>query len=118
MDFLIVKKIIDLGFKVYMRDDKDTWLIYTDGTNIGYLQDDRGMGLSISTVHKPNHTTGTGFLAIKGLGTVALSDLKVGFIICPVWASQTDRESVKKYKDIYEFLNANPFNKQYREIAN
>lgn len=118
MDASIIQKIRDLGFRVFMINPEDTWLIYTDGTNIGYLQDDRGIGLSISTVHKPNRESGTGFTVAQCLGTVDVDILKTGFVNVPHWDHGRYSQSVKKYKDIEEYLNADSFNKRYREILN
>jgi hypothetical protein len=63
----IIEQVTAAGFDVYMRDPKDTYMFFTDGKNIGYLQDDRLAGLTLSTVHKANRSTGTGFRIAEGL---------------------------------------------------
>lgn len=118
MDANVVEQIMDLGFDVYMRHPEDMWLYYTDGTQIGYLQDDRGMGFSIFSVHKPNTTTGIGFHVKSNIEKIDETTLKAGFIHTPAWATSRDHKSVRKFKDIKEFLNYSDWNKSYQLIKN
>lgn len=111
-----------LGYDVYRRNPNDSWAHFTDGTNIGYIQYGR-FGFDFSTIHKPNTTTGTGFSIAKDLPETILTDnagfeklLKECFAFAPYWASVNDLRSVKKYKNIDEFLNYNSFNSQYVKV--
>ena len=92
------------GVKVYMPEKgMQTYLFYTDGTRIGYLQRGTFGGWSISTVHIPNRESGTGF----GMGEMdefIPERLKDGFVHAPSWANKPERESVVKWKDMDEFL--------------
>jgi hypothetical protein len=103
------------GYSVYMRREDCTWMIYSDGKNIGYLQRSWRGGYDITTVHKPNTSSGTGFKAHEVLGESELADkLKDGFIFAPLWARENS--SVRKYRDIEEYLNADDFNRQYVKV--
>lgn len=89
-----------MGFSVYQNPDShwQTYLFYTDGTRIAYLQNDGLQGLCISTVHVPDKQVGTGY----GLGPIpALTRqaLEVGFIHAPNWASGADRNATRKFAD-------------------
>ena len=37
----IIDSVIAAGLEVWMRNEDDTWMIFTDGTRLGYLQADR-----------------------------------------------------------------------------
>jgi hypothetical protein len=111
----IIDRIKSYGFKVYMRDPTDTWLHYTDGKNIGYLQYNRIDGFSISTVHIPNQTTGHGFKVDDGVSTLDKNDLEQAFRI-PSWASNRDREVSKPWSSIEAFINSNDWNRGYKEV--
>jgi hypothetical protein len=115
MDKAIIDAAAAAGFDVYMRDLRDTWLIFTDPDTgrIGYLQAPRGDGYSLSTVHMPNTTTGTGFQVDRYLSSFDRKSLQRAFLT-PDWASGRDRDSVRKYRDIEHYRAANPFNAEYK----
>jgi hypothetical protein len=110
----IVRAVQKAGFSVYMRDRHDSWLIFTDGTRICYLQDDRLAGLSLSAVHIPNQTTGAGFKLADGL---SLKDITTGALSCafyaPDWASSMDIAASIKWRDMQAFLQACAFTAGY-----
>lgn len=54
-----------LGFTVYGPQKLTTYVYFTDGTRIGYAQNDRLEGVKYSTVHKANLNSGTGFEAVS-----------------------------------------------------
>lgn len=114
MDQKIIDAVAAAGFDVWMRDPKDTWLLFTDGKNIGYLQDGRLEGLTLTTVHKPNTSTGTGF----GMGPVVeltYEALAQAFVHAPHWAGH-GATSVRKYRDMEDYRKASAFNAEYRLI--
>lgn len=115
MDKAVIAKVQNFGFDVYMRNESDTYLLFTDGARIGYLQDDR-FGFYITTVHTPNTNTGTGFQMIRHAGNFSKEDLESGFSHAPAWASNDAISSVKKYKNIEEYRNANTFNQEYKLV--
>lgn len=107
----VIRKIQELGFDVYMRkEDKDTWLHYTDGTNIGYMQKEDIGGYSISSVHKANANTGTGFRIKEYVVSIDREALLSGFTHAANGFSTSDYKSVKKFKDINEFLKSSSWN--------
>ena len=58
----IIKALADAGFSVYMRKGSGlnaTYAYFTDGVNIGYVQETRFIGdVDISTVNVPDRTNG------------------------------------------------------------
>ena len=115
---LPIDQITAAGFDVYMRDPSDTYCYFTDGTRIGYLQLGRLEGLSLTTVHKPNTQTGTGFGVIQGLGHLDRKTLELAFVTYPNWPLYPEhRASVHKYKDMAAFLKADHWNSTYKLVA-
>jgi hypothetical protein len=112
----IIDKVAAAGFDVWMRDPKDTWMIFTDGKNLGYLQFDRMAGYTISTVHMPNKTSGTGFQIERHVSDFDRATLARAFIHCPDWFRR-DAESVLKYRGIEDYRAANNFNAAYQLVA-
>jgi hypothetical protein len=105
------------GWKVYRRIAKGAfkceYCYCTDGTNIAYVQwsDCRP---SVSTVHYPNRTTGTGFRFADKITPETIQ--KAMNCIAPSWATQSDRASVLKYKTWEEFHKSNSFNAEMIEV--
>lgn len=116
MDKAVIEKVQGFGFDVYMRKPEDSWLIFTDGKRIGYLQTDRSSGFTLSTVHKPNGRTGTGFQMGRDVVGFDKPDLELCFLLAPSWATHDERESVNKYRDMDAFLNADDWNRGYRKV--
>ncbi len=114
MEQSVIDAVADAGFDVWMRDPKDTWMLFTDGKNIGCLQADRLAGYCISTVHMPNKTTGTGFQIERHVADFTKPMLARAFVHAPHWAS--DRASVHKYQDIEHYRKANSFNEAYKLV--
>jgi hypothetical protein len=109
------------GLKVYMRDPaKDSWFLYSDATGrIGYCEP-YFAGFSISTVHKPNQTTGTGFRMTDGpLDACELdrATFERGFATAPSWASRRDVESVRKYRNMDEYRARGTFESAYQLVT-
>lgn len=113
MDQKIIDAVAGAGFDVWMRDPKDSWLLFTDGKNIGYLQADRLAGYILTTVHMPNKSTGTGFQIERHVSSFDKETLSRAFIHAPDWA-RGDRASVIKYRDIEHLRAANSFNAAYQ----
>lgn len=117
MEQSIIDSVAAAGFDVWMRDPKDSWMLFTDGKNIGYLQADRLVGYCISTVHMPNTTTGTGFQIERHIADFSSDMLARAFGVAPTWAGGREHDSVHKYRDIEHYRNANNFNEAYRLVA-
>lgn len=118
MDKRVIAKVQSFGFSVYMQNpEKDTWLYFTDGTHIGYLQYDRIEGYSLSTVHVPNQKTGTGFQVEQRVSDFDKTMLERCFITTPEWArDEGARRSVVKWRDIDHFRSGSPFNREYKLV--
>ena len=85
------------GFKVFVKPGDVTWLYFTDADEkrIGYLQWDRSGYAEISSVHKPNKNSGTGF-KLDPIPRLDRENLEKAFTHAPSWASSRDRDSVIK----------------------
>lgn len=116
MDKTIIEKVQGYGFDVYMRNADDTWLLFTDGKRIGYLQCER-FGFTLCTVHKPNENTGTGFQVARHAGDFDKAALESCFASVPPWTSSEDRDSVRKWRDMDEYRAANSFNGGYQLVS-
>jgi hypothetical protein len=94
-----------LGYQVFMTTNPhfQTYCFYVDGNNIGYMENGLG-GLTLSSVHMPNRQTGTGFRMGEGNVVLTRGCLNKAFAAAPSWASSSDRESVRKYSTLEEFL--------------
>lgn len=104
------------GLKVYMRKPKDTWLYFTDGTRIGYLQEHPYRGVCTSSVHVPNGDTGTGFQIDDGIAEITFDNLARAFCIAPSWAFSRYRASVVKFRSMDAFINSCMFNRDLVEV--
>lgn len=102
------------GFRVFVRDQqRPTYCFFTDGTRIGYAQWS-SMRDSVSSVHKPNRLTGTGFAIADEITVKSLN----AAISChaPHWASDSERASVVKYADWNAYVGASTFNAELVEV--
>lgn len=112
-----IPAIIKAGFSVYMRNPDDTWLYFTDGTRIGYLQASRmGSAYSLSTVHVPSSQHGTGFAAgeLQSDNELTAETLSRAFMHAPHWAHDTG--SVRKWRDFEAFKKSSRFNADYNLV--
>jgi hypothetical protein len=117
MDDQIIKAVIDAGFTPYMRNTSDSYMYYTDGARVAYLQIDRLRGVTLSTVHIPNRTTGTGFSLADDLYGVTKESLESAFMHSPSWANRFDRESVKKFGSMEAFLTSTKWNGDFKPVT-
>ena len=102
----IVETIRALGFDVWFPVGKSTYLYYSDGKNIAYLQMGRFGGFETSTCHIPNRQCGTGF-RISDNAQLTRESLAEGFCFAPRWASTTDKNSVIKWESPEKFADKN-----------
>lgn len=98
------KKLLKNDFKVYTtKHQPTTYIKFVKNNNIGYAQDDYFGGLNLSTVHKPNHRTGTGYrLHETGIEDPTIKQAEQTFINMPYWAHGT-LEDIQKYKNWEEY---------------
>lgn len=110
-----IQTMHDMGLRVFVRDTENpTYCFFTDGKNIGYAQWS-GIRESISTVHKPNKSTGTGFIVACEITQETL--LTAMQTIAPHWVSAADRASVRKYRDIDDYLRDSKWNSEFKEVT-
>lgn len=114
-----VQMALSLGAKVYQRDpERDTWFYYTDGTHIGYCQFPGHDSPSLSTVHVPNTTTGTGFIYTDRWEEITPEKMRAAMTcFAPQWASARDCETVKKWKDWDTFHRHDSYKREYRKVT-
>ena len=116
MDSSVIAKVQSLGFNVWMRKSTDTWMIFAtkDDKQLGYMQEERlGGPLSISTVHIPSTSHGTGFSIDQWVSDFTKADLERCFVLAPAWDGSHAWGSVKKWRDLEQFRNASKFNQGY-----
>ena len=107
----ISQEVLDLiaaaGYAVYQPESPQwrSYAYFTDGTHIGYIQNDRLLGYTLTTVNIPCKECGTGF-SMDSAGDFSREALARAFVVAPYWASATDRAAVRKYKDMESFLAA------------
>jgi hypothetical protein len=113
IDPATIATIKALGFRIYQWHPGDSYLYFTDAEQIriGYLENRFGMGLHLTTVHKPNTATGTGF-AVGPLEALTRETLAAAFR-APAWASDRDRAASVRWKDWAEFSRRYP---TYKEV--
>jgi hypothetical protein len=111
----VLKALQVAGLDAYMRTPNDSWVIFTDGFNLGYAQEDSRGYVRISTMHKPHMNIGSGF-KLADIPDLSESNLKKAFQFAPVWAKERDVAFVRKWNSIDEYINSNPFNKDYKLV--
>lgn len=104
----------EMGLRVFTRGDENpTYCYFTDGKYIGYAQ--WGDVCSVSTVHKPNKLTGTGFVIAHEISKLTLFAAMTTF--APKWASNTNTDSVRKYINIDDYLRDSKWNSEFKEVT-
>lgn len=111
----LAQQVKDLGFRVFVRNDGDTYAFFTNGKSFGYVQKDYFGGYSISSVHIPNHTSGTGFQISKP-DELTAENLSSAFCIAPYWADWRSQTSVKQYANEKAFLKAHSWGGGLKEV--
>ena len=110
-----IQTMHDMGLRVFVRDTENPmYCFFTDGKNIGYAQWG-GIRESVSSVHKPNKSTGTGFNVADEITQETL--LTAMQTIAPHWAFASDRASVRKYRDIDDYLKSSKWNSELTEVV-
>lgn len=98
----VIAMIKALGYRAFMNGDNNTYAYYTDGVNVGYCQWSRN-AWKVSTVNIPCMECGTGFVVAND---ITKETLKMGFQHAAAWATQSDRNAAKKFKDWDAFLKS------------
>lgn len=107
--------IKSFGYRVFIRPNGHgaTYCFYTDGERIAYAQWG-SINSGVSSVHKANRTSGTGFKVSDRIDRGTLEQAL--FCFAPEWATNSDRQSVVKYKHIQEYLDSSLWNSSLEEI--
>ncbi len=110
-----IQLIKNAGFRVFIRGPLETatYCYYTDGMRIAYAQWGSMCDIGTYSVQLPNMTSGTGFKFADEINEETLSS---AFNTAPNWASQRNRESVRKYANWDKFHKADEFNSQLTEV--
>ncbi len=110
-----IQTMHEMDLRVFVRDTENpTYCFFTDGEHIGYAQWSTSRS-SVSTVHKPNKSTGTGFTVADEITRETL--LAAMQTIAPHWVSAADRASVRKYRDIDDYLKSSKWNSELTEVV-
>lgn len=97
----------DNGFTVLIpkREKPSTWIIIFKNGNFGYIQCSNYFGgYDFSTVHKPCKEAGTGYGILRDAAPTVENANKT-LLTYPDWAKHNEKQAIKKYKTIEEFLN-------------
>lgn len=94
------------GFDVYAPEKGTTYIWVVSGSDIAYIQHDDYEGYSISTVHKANQQSGTGFGVYRDGRMPSVGDVERGFSVAPHEFSGYAK-SVKKYASFEEYKKVN-----------
>ena len=105
----LANMLLNAGFDIIQYKPESEYFHYHKSGNIGYFQYQRIGGYTISTVNRPNKNTGTGFRILElGKDTEnfkpTIKDFETGFNFAPIWAKETDKQSIVKYKSLEDFL--------------
>ena len=96
------------GFNVFVNANQKSpsYIKFEDKNgNLGYCQsNDLGGGLDFSTVHKPNKKTGTGYRMGSNVYEPTIDHAKSAFTRMPHWASSSDWDTIKKYKNMADYM--------------
>lgn len=106
--------IKSIGYRVFIRPNghNPTYCFYTDGERIAYAQWG-SINSGVSSVHKPNQYSGTGYHVS---GIIDADTLKRALSChCPGW-DQGQSGTVKKYKNMQEYLDSSLWNSSLQEI--
>lgn len=95
-----------MNYKKIIVKEGVTFFNLSDGKNIILVETNSFGGYNISSIHKPNTRTGTGFRLAEGVELTGklINDCLSTF--APAWAygNQQDIDSVKKYESLEDFI--------------
>ena len=99
-----VEELKDGGFKVYAPTNITTYCNFVKDDKIGYVE--RGdYGFNFGTVHKPCRECGTGYSIHREIGNPTVEMAEDCLRFAPHWASSTDVQAIKKYKNWEEYAS-------------
>lgn len=94
------------GFTIITPEKQSTYFFFAISDQIGYVQTDRFLCTTFSTVHKPCKECGTGFRYSEEYAELNLANA-AGCAVCiaPGWAKRSDVFAVRKYKNVADFTS-------------
>lgn len=109
-----IEKLKAGGFQVYAPRNMTTYAHFVKDDKIGYVE--RGdYGFNFSTVHKPCRECGTGYSIHRDVSYPTIEMAKDSLVMAPHWASFTDVQAIKKYKN-WEDYTSYPQNKWSSQV--
>lgn len=109
-----VEELKENGFKVYAPANLTTYCNFVKDDKIGYVEAG-DYGFNFGTVHKPCRECGTGYGMERETHNPTVEMAADCLILAPFWASRTDVQAIKKYKNWEDYTNL-PTNKIIPEI--
>lgn len=121
--------LLENGFRVFYPQDsqkifevKPSYFFFSEGNDIGYVQEDFFGGLKFSTVHRSNAVTGHGFALTdndhRHFEVPSLREARKAFCVFPAWCRNTkEQNSVIKFKSPEEWLESRVVI-NYKELKN
>jgi len=100
--------LLNNGFTIIAPKEASTYFNFAKDNKIGYCQYDRFRGITFTSVHKPCKECGTGF-GMEDDRDKELMPLTVNSalatinMVAPNWATNSQAQAVKKYKNVAEF---------------
>jgi hypothetical protein len=131
----VAREVKALGFMVYMTEDTDEWVLFSNGNGEGVATcavSDLIASLKISSVHKPSRIVGTGYRLeeMQVIDFLAMSDDEKTNLLgkalvtrTPQWDRKND-SLVKKWATIYQYikdeqiLKYRPYDEIMEEVSN
>ena len=99
-----IKELKAAGFEVYAPAEMTTYCNFVKDDKIGYVE--RGdYGFNFGSVHKPCRECGTGFSIHREIVIPTVEMAEDSFVLAPHWASRSDIQAVKKYKNWEDFMS-------------
>lgn len=96
----------DNGFTVLVSAKHPfKWLYFEKDGKFGEVSPDGYLCYNYGTVHKPCRECGTGYGMARNTG-LNLKDAADCLIFAPNWATTKEREAIRKYTSIDDFINS------------
>lgn len=112
----VADELVEAGYRVFHPEDPywQTYLFFSDGKRIAYVEDNQLRGIQFSSVHVPCSYNGTGF-ACDSKGSI-VDRAKVALDTYNPFGTG----SVQKYRDLEHFLSKRTFSplEEYNALFN
>ena len=103
------------GYSVFMRDRADSYALFQGDNGIGYVQFDPMSGYTVTSVHRGNRESGTGYQIARHVDRLSPELLAQAIAtVVPHW-HRTDK-APSKFPDIEAYRAQGAFEAQYSEV--